>query len=172
MIIKDRGPTMRHVSGTHRVALDWLLDRINLDPKVQIKCVESRNQLADILTKGSFTHDEWHNLLHFFTWWTTRHFPAGTFPTAILLFRQESNLRCREDLRKALRLDRQWWKQKHVVSFHMKACLWDKIIRVILQVQEVQETLNCGLGKKEVQNLDGILFSMPRKTERMVQEIL
>ena len=32
MIIKGRSPTMRHVSRTHRVALDWLLDRINLDP--------------------------------------------------------------------------------------------------------------------------------------------
>ena len=28
---------MRHVSRTHRVALDWLLDRINLDPKIHIK---------------------------------------------------------------------------------------------------------------------------------------
>ena len=33
MIIKGRRPTMRHVSRTHRVALDWLIDRINLDSK-------------------------------------------------------------------------------------------------------------------------------------------
>ena len=33
MIIKGRSPTMRHVSRTHRVALDWLSDRVNLDPK-------------------------------------------------------------------------------------------------------------------------------------------
>ena len=33
MIIKGRSPTMRHVSRTHRVALDWLFDPINLDPK-------------------------------------------------------------------------------------------------------------------------------------------
>ena len=33
MIIKGRSPTMRHVSRTHRVALDRLFDRINLDPK-------------------------------------------------------------------------------------------------------------------------------------------
>ena len=33
MITKGRSPTMRHVSRTHRVALDWLFDRINLDPK-------------------------------------------------------------------------------------------------------------------------------------------
>ena len=31
MIMKGRSPTMRHVSRTHRVALDWLFDRINLD---------------------------------------------------------------------------------------------------------------------------------------------
>ena len=33
MIMKGRSPTMRHVSRTHRVALDWLFDRINLDPR-------------------------------------------------------------------------------------------------------------------------------------------
>ena len=33
MIMKGRSPTMRHVSRTHRVALDRLFDRINLDPK-------------------------------------------------------------------------------------------------------------------------------------------
>ena len=32
MIIGGRSPTMRHVSRTHRVALDWLFDKINLDP--------------------------------------------------------------------------------------------------------------------------------------------
>ena len=33
MIIKGRSPTMRHVSRTHRLARDWLFDRINLDSK-------------------------------------------------------------------------------------------------------------------------------------------
>ena len=42
---------MRHVSRTHRVALDWLFDRINLDPKIQIKYIDTKNQLADILPK-------------------------------------------------------------------------------------------------------------------------
>ena len=54
MIIKGRSPTMRHVSRTHRVALDWLFDRINLDPKIQIKYIDTKNQLAHILTKGKF----------------------------------------------------------------------------------------------------------------------
>ena len=34
MIIKGRSPTMRHVSRYHRVALDRLFDRINLDSKI------------------------------------------------------------------------------------------------------------------------------------------
>ena len=66
MIIKGRSPTMRHVSRTHRVALDWLFDRINLDPKIQIKYIDTKNQLADILTKGNFTCDEWNHLLCLF----------------------------------------------------------------------------------------------------------
>ena len=66
MIIKGRSPTMRHVSRTHRVALDWLVDRINLDSKIQIRYLDTKHQLADILTKGNFTCDEWNNLLHLF----------------------------------------------------------------------------------------------------------
>ena len=66
MIIKGRSPTMRHVSRTHRVALDWLFDRINLDAKIQIKYINTKNQLADILTKGNFTRDEWNHLLTLF----------------------------------------------------------------------------------------------------------
>ena len=42
MIIKGRSPTMRHVSRTHRVALDWLFDRINSDSKIQIKFTNSQ----------------------------------------------------------------------------------------------------------------------------------
>ena len=59
MIIKGRSPTMRHVSRTHRVVLDWLFDRINLDPKIQIKYMDTKNQL----TKGNFTRDEWNHHL-------------------------------------------------------------------------------------------------------------
>ena len=66
MIMKGRSPTMRHVSRTHKVALDWLFDRINLDSKLQIKYIDAKNQLADILTKGNFTRDEWNHLLNLF----------------------------------------------------------------------------------------------------------
>ena len=65
MIIKGRSLTMRDVSRTHRVALDWLFDRINLDPKIQIKYIDTKNKLADILTKGNFTRYEWNHLFVF-----------------------------------------------------------------------------------------------------------
>ena len=57
---------MRHVSRTHTVALDRLFDRLNLDPKIQIKYTDTRNQLADIPTKVNFTRDEWDHLLCLF----------------------------------------------------------------------------------------------------------
>ena len=57
---------MRHVSRIHRVALDWFFDRINFDPKIQIKYIHTKNQLADILTKENFTRDEWNHLLCLF----------------------------------------------------------------------------------------------------------
>ena len=63
MIIKGRSPTMRRVSRTHRVALHWLFGRINLDSKIQIKYIDTKNQIADILTKRNFTRDEWNHLL-------------------------------------------------------------------------------------------------------------
>ena len=57
---------MRHVSRTHRFALAWLFDRINLDPKIQIKHIDTKSQLADILTKGNITRDDWNHLLCLF----------------------------------------------------------------------------------------------------------
>ena len=57
---------MRHVSRTHRVALSWLFDRVIGPQKIQIKYVDTKNQLADMLTKGNFTRDEWNHLLRLF----------------------------------------------------------------------------------------------------------
>ena len=62
MIIKNRSPTTR----TYGVSLDWLFDRINLDPKIQIRFIDTKHQLADILTTVHFTRAEWNNLLHLF----------------------------------------------------------------------------------------------------------
>ena len=78
---------MRHVSRTHRVALDWLFDRINLDPKIQIKYIDTKNQLADILTKGNFTRDEWNHLLCLFN---ISHF-SSTVCSAAMAKRSQQN---------------------------------------------------------------------------------
>ena len=54
------------MSRTHGVALDWLLDRINLDSRIQIRYIDTKHQLADLSTKGNFKRDEWNNLLRLF----------------------------------------------------------------------------------------------------------
>ena len=46
MIMKGRSPTMRHVSRTHRVALDWLFDRINLDSKSNTSTPKTNSQTS------------------------------------------------------------------------------------------------------------------------------
>ena len=62
MTIKGRSPNMRHVARTHRVDLDWLFERINTDPGIQIKYVGTKEQIADMFTKGSFTEAQWRAL--------------------------------------------------------------------------------------------------------------
>ena len=52
MILKGRSPTMRHASRNHRVVLDWLFDRIDLDSKTKSNTSTPKTQLTDILTKG------------------------------------------------------------------------------------------------------------------------
>ena len=58
MIIKGRSAMMRHVSSSHRVVLDWLFDRINLDPENQIKYVDTTRPTRWFIG-GGFTRDEW-----------------------------------------------------------------------------------------------------------------
>ena len=72
---------MIHVSRTHRVASDRLFDRINLDLKIQIKYVDTNNQLADMFTKGRFTRDEWNNLLRLFNIMNFSMFSCSHFPS-------------------------------------------------------------------------------------------
>ena len=55
MAIKGRSMLMRHISRTHRIDLSWLFERLLKDPVIRIKYVNTKDQLADILTKGSFS---------------------------------------------------------------------------------------------------------------------
>ena len=58
MVIKGRSPTMRHVTRTHRVVLDWLFDTINFDTR-------NPNQIHwhQEPTRRHFNQREFH------TWW-------------------------------------------------------------------------------------------------------
>ena len=49
-------------------------------PKIQIKYVYTKNQLADISTKGNFTRDEWNRLLNLFS---INHFSSTTCTAAM-----------------------------------------------------------------------------------------
>ena len=55
MIMKGRSPSVRHNSRTHRVNLDWLFGRKNVDLGIHVTSVNTSTQIADILTEGSFT---------------------------------------------------------------------------------------------------------------------
>ena len=63
MIVEGRSPNLRHVGRTHHVDLDLFFERINQDPGMFVKWVGTKEQLGDILTKGSFTADAWNTLL-------------------------------------------------------------------------------------------------------------
>ena len=59
MCIKGRSPSMRHVSRTHRIDLDWLWERMRTDLGVFIKYVGTKEQIVDMFTKGAFTSEAW-----------------------------------------------------------------------------------------------------------------
>ena len=64
-----------------------------MDPKIQIKYVDTKHQLADILTKGNFTRDEWNNLLYLFD--------IGHF-SLICCSQNISSTNCRETMAKRM----------------------------------------------------------------------
>ena len=60
--IKGRSLMLRHVARTHRVDLDALYVIIATDPGIAIRYVNTKMQIADIFTKGSFTAEAWRTL--------------------------------------------------------------------------------------------------------------
>ena len=59
MCVKGRAPTLKHCSRTHRIDLDWLFERVRDDPAIFGRYIHTKLQLADLLTKGTFTVDAW-----------------------------------------------------------------------------------------------------------------
>ena len=57
---------MRHVPRVHRVDVDWLLEKILTDTGINIRYINTKAQIADIFTKGSFTEITWKVLCRLF----------------------------------------------------------------------------------------------------------
>ena len=64
MIIKGRSPTNETCFTDPQSCCGLVVWQDQFGPKVQIRYIDSK--LADILTKGNFTRDEWSKLLHLF----------------------------------------------------------------------------------------------------------
>ena len=60
--LEGRPPTMRHLTRTHRIDLDWLFERLRDDPNIDIRYVGTKQQIADFLTKGAVSGEQWENL--------------------------------------------------------------------------------------------------------------
>ena len=73
--------------GPTELLLIGCLIELILIQKIQIKYIETKNQLADILTKGSFTRDEWNHLLTLFN---ISHFSSSA-PLAAMAKRAQQN---------------------------------------------------------------------------------
>ena len=62
MIMKGRARQMRHVQRTHRINLDGMFEQIHEDPGLFLRYVGAKQQLGDLLTKGSFSAETWNSL--------------------------------------------------------------------------------------------------------------
>ena len=62
MCIKGRSPNLRHLQRTRRVSLDWLSERIRKDNGRAMMYINTKWQIADMLTKGQFTAQLWRRL--------------------------------------------------------------------------------------------------------------
>ena len=66
MIMKGRSPTMKHFPELIELLLICCSIELILTQKNQIKYIDTKNQLKDIITKKNFTRDEWNHLLYLF----------------------------------------------------------------------------------------------------------
>ena len=66
MIFEGRRLSQRPVSRTHRVTLDWFLERISFGTSVSVRCVFTTDQFADMVTIGAFTTNPWKYFMRLF----------------------------------------------------------------------------------------------------------
>ena len=56
---KGRSLTMRHITRTRKITLDWLYERIRDDLTNSIRYVGTKLRMVDFLTKGAFPGEQW-----------------------------------------------------------------------------------------------------------------
>ena len=62
IVLKKRSTAMRHVLRTHRVNLDFMFEILD-QRGVSLKYVNTKNQVADFLTKGFTRKETWDHLV-------------------------------------------------------------------------------------------------------------
>ena len=137
MITKGRSPAMRRVSRTHRVAHERSFGRINLDPKIQIKYFDTKNQLANRLTKGSLTRDEWDHFLRLlnimnFSMFSCSHVLSNRKQSVMSKRAQESRAGEGSAVAKARPMSLVWKTQQHILKSGDKMILFScsrKLVR-------------------------------------------
>ena len=78
MCIKGRAPTLRHVLRVHKINLDFIFELMTRESKtIKIKYINTKLQVADLLTKGSFSESCWKTLLRLFQFTHTTHIVSG-----------------------------------------------------------------------------------------------
>ena len=162
MIIKGRSPTAP-------TELLWTrsFDRINPGPQKSKSSVSNpKTNSQTFLTKKAVSRVMGGKTccICLTSWTDTTFFLRPLFQQPSFSFPQERNLKCRKDFRNALRLDHQRREQKHYVSFRDTAYLWgqDYSSNPNKSPGEYERLSSADMGRKEVRNPDGILFSMPR----------
>ena len=66
VIIKGRSPQWGMFHEPTELLWNGCLTGLIWTQKIQIRYIDTKHQLGDMLTKGNFTRDEWSNLLHLF----------------------------------------------------------------------------------------------------------
>ena len=152
----------RHVSRTHRVALDWLFDRINLEPKIHINFVDAQ-KLADIPIKGSFSRDEWNHLLRLFT-----RCSLAAIWAILFLIRPESRAPCQREVTKRLPVKvHRWRNQNQLFQRRRDPSTWcyaalgarGKILRKTWDIPSIQGTT---MKDKVITLVQGDLYGPPK----------
>ena len=63
VVNKEPSPTLRHVTTTLKVNLDWLVERISSDQSLRLRHVRPSKQFANLLIEGTFSSQQRTHLL-------------------------------------------------------------------------------------------------------------